>query len=74
MPMRENLPSVTRMNRQTRRLAWLAWAFVLAAFVVLCLVLGYTEAAIVGLVTALLAPPAGMFGAYLARRWGPGSD
>jgi hypothetical protein len=50
------------------------WALVLAAFVVLCFVLGYTEAGIVGLVIGLLAPPAGMFGANLARRWALGSD
>jgi hypothetical protein len=62
------------MNRRTRRLVWLVWALVLAAFVVLCFVLGYTEAGYVGLVTALVAPLAGWFGAYLARRWGLDSD
>jgi hypothetical protein len=74
MLLRESLSGVSRMNSRTRRHAWLVWALVLAAFVVLCFVLGYTEAGIVGIVTGLLAPPAGLFGAYLARRWGLGSD
>jgi hypothetical protein len=62
------------MSRRTRRLAWLVWALVLSAFIVLCFVLGYTEAGYLGLVTGLVAPPAGMFGVYLARRWGLDSD
>ena len=72
--MHESLSSVSRENRRSRRLAWLVWAVVLAVFVVLCFALGYTEAGLVGLFTGLVAPPAGMFGAYLARRWGLGSD
>jgi hypothetical protein len=62
------------MTTRTRTLVWLVWALVSAPFVVLCFALGYTQAGYVTLVTALVAPLAGRFGAYLALRWSRDSD
>ena len=63
------MPKVTR---RPRRVVWLTWALVVLAFVILCFVFGFTEAGVVALAAGLIAPPAGCFGVYLARRWGLG--